>query len=126
MSITLKNAANADVIYTLQRTTGDKAEYAGPNHSDLAKDSLAITSVAPRRSPTSYGNRRSSMNMIMTIVADTPDGRTETKDFKLEVVASLPVTATESEIQEIRARVASLLAQGTLVESIINDGKIQH
>jgi hypothetical protein len=101
-----KNAANA--VYSAYRTEGNRSVYIGGSHSDKMKDQVVISSSTPKRSASSYGNRRSSLNLVRSVTVDTPDGGTETKDAKIELVISLPVGITASDVDELFARIVSV------------------
>lgn len=72
MPISLKNAANAAVIYNPLRSEGSKTLYIGVSHSDIAKDQLSLSTTAPKRSANSYGNRRATFNVVRTVTVGTP------------------------------------------------------
>lgn len=123
--INTKDAADAAVAYQPLRTEGSRAFYIGVSHSDVAKDLLTANSNAPKRSANSYGNRRASLNLVRTIVVNTPDGETETKDMKFELVTSVPVGASDAQVEECRARLAEILANPALIKDIAVVGKTQ-
>lgn len=108
MPINLKNAANAAVIYNPLRSEGSKTLYIGVSHSDIAKDQLSLSTTAPKRSASSYGNRRATFNVVRTVTVGTPVGTTESKDAKLELNSSLPVGMSDAEVDELFARAVSL------------------
>lgn len=108
MPISLKNAANAAVIYNPLRSEGSKTLYIGVSHSDIAKDQLSLSTTAPKRSASSYGNRRATFNVVRTVTVGTPVGTTESKDAKLELNSSLPVGMSDAEVDELFARAVSL------------------
>lgn len=125
MSITLQNHAGSDVIYSLNRTTVDQANYNGPNQTDVVTDKLLLTSKAPSRSATSYGNRRSSLNVQRSAVISTPLDTTEHKVAKIEVLTSIPAGMSESDFNEMVARARSALSDPILVKAIFTTGQIQ-
>lgn len=108
MPISLKNAANAAVVYNPLRSEGSKTLYIGVSHSDIAKDQLSLSTTAPKRSANSYGNRRATFNVVRTVTVGTPMGATESKDAKLELNSSLPVGMSDAEVDELFARAVSL------------------
>lgn len=108
MAITLKNFAAANVVYNAFRTEGNKTSYIGPAHTDLVKDSVIASSTSPKRTATSYGNRRASVNIVRSATVDVPGGSTEVKDLKIELVTSIPVGTPVADINELFARALSV------------------
>nr|APG77291.1 hypothetical protein [Wenzhou levi-like virus 6] len=126
MSISTKNAANVAVVYNPYRIEGNRAIYIGAAHSDLIKDQIILTSASPKQTPTSYGNRRTSLNVVNTISVDTPQASAVGRDMKLEALASVPTGATLGEFKELAARLAFLLQQDDFVQSLYMTGQIDH
>nr|UJQ85126.1 MAG: hypothetical protein 2 [Leviviridae sp.] len=129
MSLTLKDNADANVTYTQVRSSatsnGVKTTYSGPAHTDIAKDSLVVTTQDPKRTSDSYGNRRTSIAYYKTIDVDAPNGVTGVmKDLKVEVSVSLPVGATASELNEAAARVQAFLASETYLDTSAFSGGV--
>lgn len=108
MSIDLQNAALATVSYSQLRTEGNRTSYASNDHNDVTKDTLLVTSNPPKRVANSFGNRRSSINLVRTVTIATPDGDVESKDMKFELVCSIPAGTSASDIDEALARIMSL------------------
>lgn len=129
MSITLKNNADANVVYNQVRSvaqaSGVKTTYNGPTHTDVSKDNLAITLQDPKRASDSYGNRRSTISYYKTIDVEVPGGvTTVAKDLKIEINVSLPVGATTSELFEAGARIQAFLASEAYLQAAAFDGAI--
>lgn len=124
--IQLKNAAGTVVEYDLFRCAGAKATYIGAEHDDLKKDQLVITTVDPKTTATSRGNRRGSMNLVRTVQTPGISGDVVEvlKDAKIEVVTSFPAGMSEQARDELAARVASALSDKDLVKQLFVIGKI--
>lgn len=125
MSVTLSDAASAAVLYTPLRAEGTRVSYIGPNHSDMIKDMVVLNTTPPKRSGTSFGNRRASINVIASVTVPTPDGETETKDMKFELVTSVPVGTSQSDLDEIMARISAAVADTALVKDVAVIGRTQ-
>jgi len=108
MSIALKNVAAEAQAYDAYRTEGNRTSYIGVSHTDSVKDLLTVTSNAPKRSSASYGNRRSSFNLIRSVSVPNPAGGSDIKDAKIELVVSLPVGTLAAEVQELFTRLSTL------------------
>nr|UJQ84885.1 MAG: hypothetical protein 2 [Leviviridae sp.] len=119
MAITL-NAA----VYSLYRHGGNRAEYIGAAHSDSDKDMLIVNSVAPKQTAASYGNRRTSVNLVDTITVATPGGESIQKDMKLELVGSIPVGATFADFEAMAAKQADLLGNSALLKQLFETGQV--
>ena len=111
MPLTLKDKAAAAVTYNALKTVNDTTTYIGVAHSDLSKDQVAVTSVPPKRTAKSFGNRRSSVNVVRTTAVSTPDNLTERKDAKIEIVSSIPVGMSVAEQEELYSRALALSMQ---------------
>jgi hypothetical protein len=125
MSITLKDDAASDVVYVALHTIGNSTTYIGPTHSDIVNDKLIISSTPPKRSATTYNNRRSKLNYVASVEVATPDGGVEQKDMKMEINVSIPVGTSEASIAEALARIADIATQATLINDITVVGKTQ-
>lgn len=123
MSITLKDVALADKVYSTYRNSGDRTEYIGPNHSDLTKDWASLSSTAPKKNSATYGNRRSTFKVIRSSVVATPTGGTETKDAKIDISVSIPVGMSDSDRNELQARAFSLA--DAVFDGLVNNGQTQ-
>lgn len=110
--------------YNLYRHGGNRAEYIGANHSDVDKDVLIAVSTAPKQTKESYGNRRTSVNLVDTVSVSTPLGENVNKDMKLELAASIPVGATFSDFEVLAARQAALLGDSTLLRELFELGQV--
>lgn len=115
----------ASAIYTRYRTTGNKAVYIGPGHSDVNKRELVISSVSPKATSTSYGNRRSEASFIDTQVVESPDTTTLRRDLKVGVVTSIPVGSDYVEFEARCAELAALLTDATILKNLFVDGQIE-
>lgn len=122
--ITLNDPLAANVEYAMLRTQGNKSAFIGAGHSDLSKDLLTLTSNPPKRTNTSYGNRRSSINLVRSVSVPTPDGTTEVKDMKLELVMSIPAGVSNADFDEAVARITSV--SDALLKDIAVVGQTQH
>lgn len=111
MPLALKDKAAAAVLYNALKTVNDTTTYVGAAHSDLSKDQVTVTSVSPKRTAKSFGNRRSSVNVVRTTVIGTPDNLTERKDAKIEIVSSIPVGMPVAEQEELFARAFAVTLQ---------------
>ena len=121
--INLQNKAAEAVAYAIHRVIGDRAIYTGPLASDLVKDDLIVQSKAPSRTRTSYGNRKSSLNLVTSTTVANIEGVTHVLTRKLELVVSAPVGTTDAEYLEDKARLASLSDADYL--AIVKTGKIE-
>nr|APG77126.1 hypothetical protein [Beihai levi-like virus 33] len=126
MAIMTKDGLNQDVVYEPYRIEGNRAEYIGPKHSDVDKEMMVITSAAPKRTASSYGNRRSQVNVIHTVEVETPEnaGKVQ-RDAKIEALASVPVGMTFEEFKDLGHALANVLMNETYLEEIFVAGKIQ-
>lgn len=126
MSITLKNAAAADVVYSQYRVSGTRATYIGPEHDDLKKDQLVISTTDPKVTAQARGNRRGSLNLVRTV--ETPgvsaDVTAVLKDAKVEIVTSFPSGMSDAARNELAARIASAMSDPVLVKRLFVIGKI--
>ena len=111
MPLTLKDKAAAAAVYNPLKTVNDTTTYIGAAHSDLSKDQVTVSSVSPKRTAKSFGNRRSSVNVVRTTTIGTPDNLTERKDAKIEIVSSIPVGMSVAEQEELYARALALTLQ---------------
>lgn len=121
--ITLKDVAIADVTYNPFRTEGNQTVYIGPEHSDIYKDQLVLSSTAPKRVANSFGNRRSVIKLLRAVVVATPDGGTEVKDAKMEINVSIPVGISDEAFSELQARLFSL--QDSVFDAVAETGQTQ-
>lgn len=124
MSIVLKDTAGANVTYNIYRKESDRAVYIGPAHTDLSKDQLVITSVSPKQTSDSYGNRRSSANLLTTVSVTAPDGTTVKKDLKVEVIVSLPAGVSFATLDQSLSRVAEAVTNDAIATDLFHIGKI--
>lgn len=124
MSIVLKDAAAANVTYSIYRKSENRAEYIGPAHTDLAKDLLVVTSTSPKQTSQSYGNRRSSVNLLTSVNSPNPDGTTSVRDLKVEVSVSLPAGVTFAVLDEALSRIAEAISNDTIATDLFHLGKI--
>ena len=124
MPIVLKNTAAANVTYSIFRKSDNRAEYIGPAHTDLAKDLLVVTSTSPKQSATSYGNRRSSVNYLVSVSSPNPGGTTQVRDLKVEVSVSLPAGVTFAVLDEALSRVAEAISNDAIATDLFHIGKI--
>lgn len=124
MSIVTQNAAGTNVTYSIYRKETNKATYIGSSHSDILKDQLIITSVPPKSSNGTYGNRRSSANYLITVSTSNPDGTTSAKDMKVEVSVSLPAGVTFASLKEALRRVAGTMSDDAVATDLFHIGKI--
>jgi len=113
------------VVYDHYRTDQNRATYVGPVHSDLSKDSMIVTSVAPKRNGVSFGNRRSSLNLVQSVQVLDTNGLTVTKDMKVEILISLPAGVTEDALKEAVSRVRGVLNANATVVDLFHSGKIE-
>lgn len=123
MPLTTKDAASAAVAYTYYNRTSGSTEYIGPDHSDLSNDRLVFTSKKPKQTAVSYGNRRSSMNLIGSQTVANPAGDNVMRDGKVEVLASVPVGQTFAQFKERISRIIGLLETDAVVEKLFITGQ---
>lgn len=123
MSVTLKDVATADKVYQSFRTNGDRSEYIGPDHSDVTKDWVSISSSNPKRTSATFGNRRSTFKVVRTVTVSTPDGSTEQKDARIEISISLPVGTSASDLGELQSRAFTI--PDAVFDSIVTSGQTQ-
>nr|UJQ85135.1 MAG: hypothetical protein 2 [Leviviridae sp.] len=124
MSIITKNAAGANVTYTIFRKDSDVASYVGANHSDVSKDIIVVKSVSPKQTLSAYGNRRSTVNYLVTVSTANPDGTTTAKDLKLEVSASIPAGVSFATFKEALQRQGNMLIDDAIAGDLFHLGKI--
>ena len=125
MSLTLENAAGSPVAYTLFRFSGNRSTLVGPDSTDLITDEIQINSEGPARTAASFGNRRTSVNLLRSSTVPVPDETTVSKTVKLELVSSLPAGLSDSAVDEMIARMSSLLGNPTVLKQIIVTGQVQ-
>nr|UJQ85565.1 MAG: hypothetical protein 2 [Leviviridae sp.] len=125
MTIVLKDSAAANVTYTIYRKESDRAVYIGPAHTDLSKDQLVVTSVSPKQTSDSYGNRRSSVNLLTTVSVTAPDGTTVKKDLKVEVTVSMPAGVSFATLDQSLSRIAEAVSNDTIATDLFHIGKIE-
>lgn len=123
MALSTKDKAAAVVTYNALRSEGDRTTYIGASHSDIVKDQLVVSSIAPKRTAASFGNRRSTVNLLRGVSVTTPGGATESKDLKVELNVSIPVGVSDDAVSEALARVLSL--DVPTLKSIVVTGKTQ-
>lgn len=123
MSISTKNNAAAVVNYNQLRVDGDKGTYIGAAHSDITKDLLSFQSSTPKRTADSYGNRRSTVNLLRGVSVANPSGVSVAKDFKIEMNFSVPVGLSDADWNEAIARIQGLSAAD--LKALAITGKIQ-
>lgn len=126
MPLKLKNAAGTDVNYDIHRSEGNRAEYRGPDHTDMSGDVLILSASEPKRTKDSHGNRRSSVKVIRSFtIVDTDCKTSEHRDAKIEILTSIPVGSTAEAIGELFARGADLLLTPELANELAIKGKTQ-
>lgn len=108
MSIQVEDKAATAVLYQPLRTEGYRTAYIGAAHSDISKDQLTVSSIPPKRTAGSYGNRRASINLVRTVLVATPLGGIEAKDMKFELSTSVPVGVDVNAINDMFARLTSV------------------
>lgn len=111
MSITTKNKANADVVYSLYRTSGNRSTFIGPNHTDSSKDQCVFNQTDPVTSKNESGYRRTSCEFLSTVPITETSGVVK-KIGRVSVSSSLPVGMPEGEIDELFARACEVAKQG--------------
>lgn len=115
----------ATTLYTTYRHGGNKAEYLGMRHTDVLKDVLVLQSAQPRVTPTSYGNRRSSLNFIQTVAVDVPHtSDKDSRDAKIEIKSSFPVGLSDAEFDLIYNQLKEMVDDKAVFKSIILTGRI--
>jgi len=112
------------VPFAIYRHGGNKAEYLGPNHTDVIKDVMYLRSASPKLTSTSYGNRRSSVNDIHTVAIDTPNGDTENRDLKFEIVGSVPVGTSDADVDAALVRLVDKVSDTTFMKETFVQGRI--
>lgn len=123
MPVTTKDSAAVVVLYNALRSEGDRTTYIGSGHSDIVKDQMVVSSIAPKRTATSFGNRRSTVNLLRGVSVATPAGAAESKDLKVELNVSIPVGVSDNAVSEALARVLSL--DLATLKAIVVTGKTQ-
>lgn len=131
MSVTLKDNANADVVYTLQRDSSSAVQlavtYTGPANTDVSRDALVVKSTDPKRVGISYGVRRSSVAYYKSYQIQNPQAANENKDLKLEISISLPIgggatpgsgNISQAQYLEACARVQAFITSETYMANI--------
>lgn len=125
MQIKTKDVANAAKLYDEYRTTGNRAEYIAPAHTDLVKDKVIVTSAAPAGKAGSQQNRRSSVNFVRSAqVPAAEEGKTQLKDAKIEILASLPVGMVDAQFNELCANAAGFFSDPVQVKNVLRVGRI--
>lgn len=112
-------------LYQIFRHGGNKAEYIGPVHTDANKDILVLQSAQPKVTSTSYGVRRSSLNLIQSTQVAVPHvGTNETRDLKIEIKTSLPVGVDDSSFDALYDRFLEIASDKAVFKEIITSGRI--
>lgn len=124
MSIVLKDTAAANVTYSIYRKEADRAVYIGPAHTDLVKDQLVVQSVSPKQTASSFGNRRSSCNLLTTVSVADPQGNTVQRDMKVEVIVSMPAGVSFATLDQSLSRIAEALSNDAIATDLFHIGKI--
>jgi hypothetical protein len=125
MSLTTETVAASALVFTPFRTSNNRSSYIGPAHSDLSKQQMILTSIAPKQTKSDYGNRRSTFNSVATVSVVNPLGDTVKKDMKVEINASIPSGATFADFKEQLHGLAYLAADDSMMESFFLTGKIE-
>jgi hypothetical protein len=125
MTITLKDTAAANVVYSIYRKEADRAIYIGPAHTDIVKDQLVVSSVSPKQTAGSFGNRRSSVNLLTTVSVTDPGGETVSKDMKVEVIVSMPAGVSYATLDESLSRIAEALSNNAIATDLFHIGRIE-
>lgn len=125
MSLVLKNAAAQDTAYGMFRVDNNRSVFHGPEHTDLKKDQLILTSQEPTGTSDSYGNRRASVRILRTTDAQTPKDVTAKRDIRGEISFSIPVGSVGSDIEEVLARLVALASNPDIVTELAQKGKVQ-
>lgn len=124
MSIVTQNAAGTNVTYSIYRKEANRSVYIGVNHTDIVKDQLIVNSVPPKQSSGAYGNRRSTVNHLVTVTTANPDGTSSAKDMKVEIEVSLPAGVTFATLKEALRRVAGTLTDDAIATDLFHIGKV--
>lgn len=124
MSIVLKDTAAANVTYSIYRKEADRAVYIGPAHTDLVKDQLVVQSVSPKQTASSFGNRRSSCNLLTTVSVADPQGNTVQRDMKVEVIVSMPAGVSFATLDQSLSRIAEAVSNDAIAADLFHIGKI--
>lgn len=114
------------VVYNLYAQNGLRAEYIGPNHSDVNKDLLILTTSQPSRSSANNGARRGSMTFVRTV--DVPSicdptciGR---QDQSIKIMTSIPVGMADADFVAGLAVAADFAAATDLVRKVATKGQL--
>lgn len=124
MSITTKAPDDSNVVYNAIRTEGPRTSYIGANHSDITKDMLVVTSNNPKRVGDSYGNRRTSFNLVRSSAVGTPSGSEEVKDAKVELLISVPVGTSDALLDEMLTAVKSLTLANIKAAAVVGQTQL--
>lgn len=123
MSVTTKNKAGTNVVYTLFRlATGGRTTLIGPDHSDASKDVLVINQKDPVAQKGESGYRRTEAEFQRTTVIT--EGAVSVKKIgRVGISSSLPVGMADDEIDELFARACEMAKQGTQQDDFFVLGK---
>lgn len=124
MSITSTNNAASAVTFELQRKSGDTATYNGDTHTDLHKDVLLVTSVAPKSTAGNVGNRKTTLNKLANREIDQGGANPVKRDVKFAVEASLPAGSIEQDVLNDAAILGNLLLNADFVRKVFIQGKL--
>lgn len=89
------------------------------------KDKVIVTSAAPAGKAGSQQNRRSSVNFVRSAqVPAAEEGKTQLKDAKIEILASLPVGIVDAQFNELCANAAGFFSDPVQVKNVLRVGRI--
>lgn len=123
-NINTESAAGVPCVYELFRQEGDRATYVAPDNTDLHKSTLVVQSVAPKRNGDSYGNRRTTLNLLEAQSVVDAANVTVTRDLKVALTTSIPVGVTLAEMKEQCYKLSVLLQDASFVENVIMNGRL--
>lgn len=127
MPITTKtNDGVTDKVYSILAKKDGKVTYIGPNHSDLAIETLRLESSAPNPRGNDYGNRRSAIVLNHDVSVPTKDGGTTSKTMSFRFEVSVPVGASDVSVLEAKQNLAHLLQDDAFSDALIVTGKVEH
>lgn len=125
MILKTKHTDGSEKLFQPIRHSGNRAEYISDTHTDMIKDTAIVSSQSPKRQGNSLGVRRASVNFVRSVSAPVVAGdKTEVKDAKMEIAASLPVGMSEEAFKEFCANAQHFFADPAQVREIFQIGKI--
>lgn len=115
----LNNSTTETQSYTRYEESLNKSVYIGATHVPENRDMLALYRTQPTKSGNFRGVAKSAVKFTEDIeVAGVDSATTLTAPMILDVSFSIPVGATDAEVEELRQRALGLLDDSTLMKAL--------